>query len=166
VVRKRTVSIFVTSVVLSLLLVGAVGAAIVWAHHGWSLAISPTKVAATATSLPTPLPTSTPTISPTATPTDPIPTPTPLPTAVVGVTDMVIQNYAFSPRTIQVAVGTTVTWTNQDAALHTVTFDNGMANSGNLMRGQSFRYTFTTPGTFRYRCVFHPAMIATVIATG
>ncbi len=81
---------------------------------------------------------------------------------VTGVTRMNIQNMAFMSSNIQVKVGTTVTWTNQDSVPHSVTFKNGMKDSGLLYQGQSFSYTFNTPGTYQYYCTVHPNMVATV----
>lgn len=81
---------------------------------------------------------------------------------VTGVTKMNIQSMAFLFSNIQVKVGTTVTWTNRDTVPHSVTFDNGMKDSGLLYQGQSFSYTFNTPGTYRYSCTVHPSMVATV----
>lgn len=92
--------------------------------------------------------------------------PTPAATPAVGVTRVNIQSFAFQPQTIQVARGTTVTWTNQDGAPHTVTFrSGGMTGSDALQRGQSFSYTFTTAGTYAYYCGAHPYMTGTVIVT-
>ena len=81
---------------------------------------------------------------------------------VTGVTRMNIQNLAFMSSNIQVKAGTTVTWTNQDSVPHSVTFKNGMKDSGLLYQGQSFSYTFNTPGTYQYYCSVHPYMVATV----
>lgn len=86
-------------------------------------------------------------------------------TPVTGVTQVTIQNFAYQPTNIQVPVGTTITWTNQDTAPHTVTFRNGMKESGLLKQGQSFSYKFTTPGTYAYYCAVHPNMAATVTVT-
>jgi amicyanin len=86
-------------------------------------------------------------------------------TAVTGVTQVRIVNSAFTPANIQVKAGTTVTWTNQDTAPHTVTFRNGMKDSGLLRKGQSFSYTFTSPGTYDYYCTVHPYMTAVVNVT-
>jgi amicyanin len=91
--------------------------------------------------------------------------PTPASTPATNVTQVSIANFAYSPSHIQVSVGTTVTWTNQDSAPHTVTFTNGMKDSGWLRHGQSFSYTFTTPGTFDYYCTVHPTMVARVTVT-
>ena len=76
-----------------------------------------------------------------------------------------IQNFAFSPASITIPVGTTITWTNKDSTPHTVTGRNGAFNSGSLGRGQTFQFTFNTPGTFDYFCSIHPSMTATVIVT-
>jgi plastocyanin len=75
-----------------------------------------------------------------------------------------IKNIAFSPATLTVANGTTVTWTNNDSTVHTVTFDNGpFASSGNFGQGQTYSVTFNQVGTFNYHCSIHPNMVAKVI---
>lgn len=89
-------------------------------------------------------------------------TPAPQGTPVTGITHLTMQNFAFQPANMQVRVGTTVTWTNQDNVQHSVTFKNGMKDSGLLSQGQSFSYTFNTPGTYQYYCTVHPYMVATV----
>lgn len=72
-----------------------------------------------------------------------------------------IKNFAFSPATITVQPGTTVTWTNQDSATHTV--NSTSFNSGNLSTGQTFTHAFTAAGTYNYTCGIHPSMQGTVI---
>ncbi len=84
---------------------------------------------------------------------------------VTGVSAMNIQNFAFQFPVIQIKVGTTITWTNKDTTPHTVTFTNGMKNSGNMVQGATFSYTFTTPGTYTYVCAYHPQMTGEVIVT-
>ena len=77
-----------------------------------------------------------------------------------------IQNFAFQPANLQVKVGTTVTWTNQDTAPHTITFrDGSLTSSALLQKGQSYSYTFTRAGTFAYYCQVHPYMTAQVVVT-
>ncbi len=83
-------------------------------------------------------------------------------TPVTSITHLTIQNFAYQLANIQVRVGTTVTWTNQDNVPHSITFKNGMKDSGLFYQGQSFSYTFNTPGTYQYYCSVHPYMIATV----
>ena len=73
-----------------------------------------------------------------------------------------IQNFAFSPASITVPVGSTVTWTNKDAVAHTTTSDGTGWNSGSLAQNASFSRTFTSKGTFPYHCAIHPNMVATV----
>jgi plastocyanin len=77
-----------------------------------------------------------------------------------------ISNYAFNPATLTVPVGTTVTWTNEDTAPHTVTSKSGgPLNSPNLSKGDSWSFTFTTPGSYEYFCAIHPDMVGKVIVT-
>jgi amicyanin len=94
-------------------------------------------------------------------------TPTQQGTPVTGVTKINMHNSAYQPANIQVRVGTTVTWTNQDEVPHTVTFrndmpGNSMMGSSMMTHGQSFSYTFRMPGTYHYYCTVHPSMVATV----
>lgn len=76
-----------------------------------------------------------------------------------------IQMYAFAPAALTITQGTAVTWTNYDTAPHTVTVSSGPVtfSSPELQKGQSFTYTFTTPGTYSYYCAVHPDMTATVV---
>jgi plastocyanin len=83
-------------------------------------------------------------------------------TPVTGVTHMTMQNFMYQYTNIHVQVGTTLTWMNQDNISHSVTFQNGMKDSGLLAPGQSFSYLFNTPGTYQYNCTVHPYMVATV----
>src|SRR5215217_3958974 len=76
-----------------------------------------------------------------------------------------IVDFAFQPASIEVAAGSTVTWTNTGAATHTVTADNGAFDSGQLGPGATFSQTFTTPGTYTYHCEIHPRMTGTVVVT-
>jgi len=59
-----------------------------------------------------------------------------------------IQNMAFNPSTLNVKVGTTVTWINNDTVTHDVTSDTGLFTSGNLTNGQSYNYTFNQTGNY------------------
>lgn len=72
----------------------------------------------------------------------------------------------FSPSVITVIVGVnnTVTWTNEDTSIHTVTATDGSFNSGNISPGTSWTYIFSTPGNYSYYCVYHSGwMRGTVI---
>lgn len=74
-----------------------------------------------------------------------------------------IQDFAFSPATITVDVGDTVSWSNRDGVQHSATADDGSFDTGLLRRGQSDSHTFTEAGTFAYHCTPHPNMTATVV---
>ena len=77
-----------------------------------------------------------------------------------------IRDFAFSPTPITVAAGTTVTWTNEDSAAHTVTFDDASVPSSEVLaRGATFSITFATAGTYTYYCSIHPSMRGTVTVT-
>lgn len=79
-------------------------------------------------------------------------------------TTVTIKDFAYSPTTLTIKKGTTVTWTNQDSTAHTVTSDSGgELDSDTLDQGESFLHTFNTVGTFDYHCAPHPQMKATVI---
>jgi plastocyanin len=88
------------------------------------------------------------------------------PDVPVATNTVAIQNFAFSPATVTVKAGSTVTWTNQDQDPHTVAaINSGPFHSPALNTGESFHYTFTTPGRFDYLCTIHPFMTATVVVT-
>lgn len=80
-----------------------------------------------------------------------------------GKTAVAIKGFAFNPGSVSVAVGTTVTWTNQDSTAHTVTANDGSFDSGPVQPGSSFSHTFTKAGTVAYHCKIHPSMTATII---
>jgi hypothetical protein len=77
-----------------------------------------------------------------------------------------IQDFNFSPATLTVDTGTTVTWVNKGNAPHTVTADDGSFDSKTLQPGQSFSQTFRSPGTFAYHCEIHREMKASVTVSG
>jgi amicyanin len=78
---------------------------------------------------------------------------------------VLMSGFAFSPQALTVPDGATVTWTNEDTAPHDVTTSSGpVAVHGSMLtKGQSWTYTFTTPGTYVYYCSFHPYMRAELI---
>ncbi|HEY7172466.1 MAG TPA: plastocyanin/azurin family copper-binding protein [Vicinamibacterales bacterium] len=69
---------------------------------------------------------------------------------------------AYSPNPITVAVGTTVTWMNNDTVTHTATGNTGLFDSGPIAPNQQFSRTFSTVGSFPYHCTIHPGMVGTV----
>lgn len=78
-------------------------------------------------------------------------------------TEVAIESFAFSPATLTIAVGDTVTWTNNDSAAHTATADDDSFDSGSLNRGDSFSHTFDEAGTYAYICTFHPNMTGEIV---
>ena len=72
----------------------------------------------------------------------------------------------YSVNVLTVEVGTTVTWTNDDAILHTVTATDGAFDSGFFGEGERWSYTFDEPGEYEYYCVPHPWMRAKVVVEG
>lgn len=69
-----------------------------------------------------------------------------------------MKNSVFSNPNVQITSGTTVVWTNDDNAIHTVTADNGSFNSGDIQPGSTFSWTFKSTGTFTY----HDKHVATM----
>jgi nitrite reductase (NO-forming) len=74
---------------------------------------------------------------------------------------------AFQPNPAQVSVGSTVTWTNEDAQPHTVNSGenatpDGTFDSGILAPAATYDFTFTEAGEYPYFCLLHPNMVGTV----
>jgi nitrite reductase (NO-forming) len=69
----------------------------------------------------------------------------------------------YSVNVLRVKVGTTVTWTNDDSQMHTVSAVDGSFDSGFLEQGATFSFTFSEVGEFEYYCLPHPWMRAKVI---
>jgi plastocyanin len=85
----------------------------------------------------------------------------------------VTTNNCFTPNPLTVAPGTEVEWKNTDTLSHTVTSgkvtdDNAgsMFDSGLVKKGQDFKFTFPTAGTYDYFCTVHPWMVGQVIVGG
>lgn len=74
-----------------------------------------------------------------------------------------IRQFAYAPALLRVRRGATVTWTNSDAAPHTVSARNGSFGSRELRRGGVYRQTFKRPGRYPYLCALHPQMTGTVV---
>jgi plastocyanin len=74
-----------------------------------------------------------------------------------------IEGFAFSPGSLTVSVGDTVTWTNGDGANHTATADDGSFDTGTIASRASKSATFSTAGTFGYHCSIHRSMTATIV---
>lgn len=76
-------------------------------------------------------------------------------------TTVTIKDFAFSPVSLTVPIGSTVVWTNQDGSNHFVKFVD--ASSERMGKGATYTRTFTEPGTYPYECSLHPSMTGTVI---
>ena len=74
-----------------------------------------------------------------------------------------ISDFTFSPATVTITAGDTITWTNTDPVVHTATSSSGAFDSGDIAQGESFSVTFTTPGTYDYFCTPHPTMTGQIV---
>jgi amicyanin len=74
-----------------------------------------------------------------------------------------IDNFSFSPASLEIKAGTTVTWTNADDIPHTVVSNDKIFKSKVLDTDQKFSFTFDKPGTYPYFCSLHPKMTAKVV---
>jgi amicyanin len=68
-----------------------------------------------------------------------------------------IDNFTFTPPELSVKVGDTVTWTNRDDIPHTVV-SAGKFRSKALDTDNSYSFTFTQAGDYKYFCGLHPHM--------
>jgi len=75
-----------------------------------------------------------------------------------------IDNFVFTPASLKVAAGTTVTWVNHDDIPHTVvSTDRVLFKSKVLDTDEKFSFTFAKPGKVPYFCSIHPKMTGEVI---
>lgn len=85
---------------------------------------------------------------------------------------------AYDPNPIEITVGETIVWTNDDRAFHTVTsgeagdedagqiFDSGFTGTTAMTtKGKTFEHTFDIAGEYPYYCILHPGMVGTVVVT-
>ena len=81
------------------------------------------------------------------------------PHAATSAKGVKIINFAFQPKTITIAKGTKVTWTNGGSVNHTTTSNTGLWDSGALAPGAAFAHVFKKAGTFKYLCTIHPTLM-------
>ena len=79
-----------------------------------------------------------------------------------------MKNIQFSPKSLSVAKGTTVKWTNDEGVNHDVTKTGGpgpkfSSGTGNLSQGATYEQKFDTPGTIKYVCTVHAPGMAGII---
>ena len=90
--------------------------------------------------------------------------PAPKPKAVAAASGSVtIADFSFTPGSLTISQGDTVTWVNNGPTPHSATATGGSFNTGILKAGQSASHTFAQAGTFSYYCQPHPFMKATVV---
>jgi plastocyanin len=85
---------------------------------------------------------------------------------LAGDPGVTIADFSFSPSSLTIQVGDTVTWSNNGPSQHTATADNGSFDTGTLSKGQSASHTFNQAGTFTYICTIHPFMKGTIVVQG
>jgi plastocyanin len=89
---------------------------------------------------------------------------TPAPSASGGGGSVTMKDIKFNPSTVNVKVGDTVTWTNDDSVGHDVTGDGFKSGSaGDIQGGGTYKHKFAKAGTFKYRCTVHPGMEGEVV---
>jgi|SRR5258706_10561755 plastocyanin len=75
---------------------------------------------------------------------------------------VVIKNFMFSPMSLTVKAGSTVTWKNLDGEPHTVVNDAGIFHSAALDQNDSYQFKFDKPGVYKVFCGIHPNMKETI----
>jgi plastocyanin len=79
------------------------------------------------------------------------------------VSEVKVDNFAFTPGAVTVIVGTQVTWINRDDIPHTVDSTEGKFKSAALDTDDKFQFRFTEPGEYPYYCRMHPKMTGKII---
>jgi amicyanin len=74
-----------------------------------------------------------------------------------------IDNFTFTPQSVTVKAGTTVTWINEDDIPHAVAAAGKSFKSKVLDTNDKFSFTFTTAGSYEYFCSLHPHMTGTIV---
>ena len=74
---------------------------------------------------------------------------------------VLITNFSFDPKELNVTVNSSVIWTNEDSAPHTIVTDKDAAaeiKSEQFKKGETFEFNFTRVGAYPYHCSIHPSM--------
>jgi plastocyanin len=75
---------------------------------------------------------------------------------------VLIENIKFSPAEIEVNIGDTIVWKNEDLVPHTVTAEDASFNSKTIEPGKTWKRVFQKAGRITYKCLFHPSMKAQI----
>ena len=89
-------------------------------------------------------------------------------TPTVGPDGVLVANFAFTPGTLTIPAGTTVTWVFDQAGVpHNVFETAGPAHfeSRGYQSSGTYHFTFTQPGRYTYVCQVHPNMVGTIVVT-
>ena len=86
------------------------------------------------------------------------------PGKVGGGTAIAIKNFQYSPETLVVKAGDSITVTNDDGTVHTLTADDKRFDTGNLEGGSKATITVASPGTYTYHCDVHNYMMGKIVA--
>ena len=73
-----------------------------------------------------------------------------------------IKDFKFAPAEVNIKVGETVVWTNEDSVPHTVESSDKTLKSDELSKGDTYIYTFAKAGKYDYKCGIHPSMHGSV----
>jgi len=76
------------------------------------------------------------------------------------------KDFAFTPATVTVPAGQSVTWTNGDSASHSIVLDGGQCKSDPFASGATTTLQFNVAGSYPFHCGIHPSMKGTIEVTG
>ena len=76
---------------------------------------------------------------------------------------ILVKDFMFTPNSLTVKAGSTVTWANMDDEPHSVVSNTGLFRSGAMDTNESFSFKFDTPGTYHFTCSIHPRMVGTIV---
>jgi plastocyanin len=140
-------------------------ASLVHAQQPPAPAAAPNPVTAPAPAAPNPTAAPAPAAAPTPA-AAPVPSAGPPSTAPASATapgyTVVIEHYGFATKRLVVPQGAVIAWTNRDAVRHDATAV-GLWTTGIIKPGETRTITASKPGTFNYKCSFHPDMRATLV---
>jgi plastocyanin len=85
------------------------------------------------------------------------------PGAAVTGTSISISNFMFSPMSITVSPGATISVTNEDSVTHTLSATAHQFDTGDIAQNQTKTFSAPMrPGTYHYICNIHQYMMGTV----